>query len=175
MSSGWKIYWAIVAITISNYLVMVLWSLPKISLMAGGAVPFDMRPGGYSFEEAVAFVSALSPSGRDFYLNTQHLLDSFYPALLSITLAIGLITLVPRYWGWTMAVIAVMAGIFDYLENASVAQILSLAPDYITPSMVSTASNWTVAKSVSTTVASIVLLISLAVKLTAWLQKRKSG
>ena len=50
MSNGWKVYWAIVAVTITNYLLMILWSLPKISQMAGGRVPFDMRPGGYSFE-----------------------------------------------------------------------------------------------------------------------------
>ncbi len=66
MRNGWKIYWTVVILTITNYLVMVLWSLPKISLMANGKVPFDMRPGGYSFEEALAFLTTIDASGRDF-------------------------------------------------------------------------------------------------------------
>ena len=49
MSKGWKIYWVVVAAMVTNYLTMVLWSLPLVSEMAGGGVPFDMRPGGYSF------------------------------------------------------------------------------------------------------------------------------
>ena len=173
MSNGWKVYWAVVIITIINYLVMVLWSLPKISLMAGGEVPFDMRPGGYSFEEAVAFVTAIDSSGREFYLNIQHLLDSFYPVLLTITLAIGLVNLVPRYWRWLMATVAISAGVFDLLENASVAKILTITPGDLTPALVSTASNWTLAKSASTTTASLVLIVFLAVKFGLWLKNRK--
>ncbi|PCI40143.1 MAG: hypothetical protein COB46_07345 [Rhodospirillaceae bacterium] len=100
MSKGWKIYWVVVFVTVTNYLTMVLWSLPLVSDMAGGGVPFDMRPSGYSFEEAQVFLMAMSNKGRDFYLNTQHLLDFFYPTLFAITVAIALIHLVPRYWGW---------------------------------------------------------------------------
>ena len=50
MSKGWKIYWVLVATTVMNYLTMVLWSLPMVSKMAGGGVPFDMRLGGYTFD-----------------------------------------------------------------------------------------------------------------------------
>jgi hypothetical protein len=174
MSNGWKVYWIMVVVTITNYLVMVMWSLPKISQMAGGGVPFDMRPGGYSFEEAMAFISAIDASDRDFYLNTQHMLDSSYPALLSTTLAIGLLNLLPPYWRGAMATIAISAGIFDYLENVAVAKMLNIAPDLLTPDLVSTASNWTLAKSVSTTIASLVLVVSLAMKVVVWLKNRKS-
>ncbi len=175
LRNGWKIYWTVVIVTITNYLVMVLWSLPKISFMANGKVPFDMRPGGYSFEEALVFLTTIDASGRDFYLNTQQLLDSFYPVLLSITLAIGLVNLVPRYWGWIAATIAVLAGIFDYLENATVAKMLSIAPTHLTPDLVSSASNWTLAKSVSTTIASLILVLSLIIKSILWLKNRISG
>ena len=174
MSNGWKVYWAIVAVTITNYLLMILWSLPKISQMAGGRVPFDMRPGGYSFEEAMAFVTAIDASGREFYLNTQHVLDSIYPALLSVTLAVGMVNLLPRCWGWVMAALSVAAGVFDLFENAIVARILNLTPEYITPELISTASSWTLAKSVSTTIASVVLIAALAVKMVQRLQNRKS-
>ena len=72
---------------------MVLWSLPLISEMAGGGIPFDMRPGGYSFDDALVFLREITDAGRHFYLSTQHLLDMFYPTLLAITLAIPLDTI----------------------------------------------------------------------------------
>ena len=102
------------------------------------------------------------------------MLDSSYPALLSTTLAIGLLNLLPRYWRGAMATIAISAGIFDYLENAAVAKMLNIASDLLTPDLVSTASNWTLAKSVSTTIASLVLVVSLAMKVVVWLKNRKS-
>lgn len=174
MTHYWKLYWLIVAATITNYLVMIAWSLPNISMSAGGLVPFDMRPSGYSFEEAVTFLSAISDSGREFYLNTQHLLDSSYPALLAITLSVGLIKLLPRYWGWCLAAIAILAGCFDYLENAVVAEMLSISLERLTPELVTSGSNWTVAKSISTSVASLVLLIFLVMRSVVWMKNRKS-
>ncbi len=174
MTKGWKVYWVVVAATVTNYLIMVLWSLPQVTEMAGGDVPFDMRPSGYSFDEALAFLIAITDTGRDFYLNTQQLLDSFYPALFATTVAIALAHLLPRSWGWTLAVIAVLAGGFDYLENSAVAAMLRVAPDALTPAMVSTASTWTLAKSVSTTIASVALLIVICKQGFVWLKTRKS-
>ncbi len=174
MNKGWKIYWVVVAATVTNYLIMVLWSLPLVSEMVGGAVPFDMRPGGYSFGDARVFLTEITDTGRDFYLNTQHLLDLFYPTLFAITVAIPLIHLVPRYWGWILAVLAIAAGVFDHLENGAVAVMLRVEPDALTEAMVSTASNWTLAKSISTTIASVALLVVLCIKGIVWLKTRKT-
>jgi hypothetical protein len=58
-----RIFWLVVAATLGVYLVMVLWSIPRISAEAGGLPVFDLRPGGYTFEEARAFLAALSPEG----------------------------------------------------------------------------------------------------------------
>jgi len=173
MSKGWKIYWVLVAATVTNYLIMVMWSLPLVSEMAGGGVPFDMRPGGYSFEDARVFLTALTDAGRDFYLNTQQLLDLFYPTLLAITLAIPFVHLMPRYWGWTLAVLAIAAGVFDHLENIAVAVMLQAGPYALTETMVSTASNWSMAKSISTTIVLVALLVVLCIKGIAWLKIRK--
>ena len=175
MTKGWKVYWVVVAATVANYLIMILWSLPKVSEMAGGGVPFDMRPGGYSFDEALDFLITITDTGRDFYLNTQHFLDSFYPALFAATVAIALVHLLPRYWGWVLATIAIVAGAFDYLENSAVAAMLRVEPDALTQVMVSTASNWTLAKSVSTTIASLALLIVLCIKGFTWLKSWKTS
>ena len=173
MSKGWKIYWVVVAVTVTNYLTMVLWSLPLVSEMADGGVPFDMRPGGYSFEEAQMFLTATNNEGRDFYLNIQQLLDFFYPTLFAISVAIPLAHLVPRYWGWSLALLAIAAGVFDHLENSAVSIMLRAEPDLVTEAMVSSANNWTLAKSVSTSIVSIALLIVLCRKGITWLKSRK--
>ena len=175
MTKGWKVYWVVVAATVANYLIMILWSLPQVSEMAGGGVPFDMRPGGYSLDDALEFLIAITDTGRDFYLNTQQLLDSFYPTLFAATVAIALTHLLPRYWGWALATIAILAGGFDYLENSAVAAMLRVEPDALTQAMVSTASNWTLAKSVSTTIASLALLIVLCIKGFAWLKSQNTS
>ena len=51
---------------------------------------------------------------------------------------------------------------------------LRVQPDALTEAMVSTASNWTLAKSISTTIASVALLVVLCVKGIAWLKTRKA-
>jgi hypothetical protein len=170
MSKGLKIYWVVVAATVTNYLIMVLWSLPLVSEMAGGGVPFDMRPGGYSLDDARAFLTAITDEGRDFYLNTQQFLDWFYPTLMAITIAIPLAHLVPRYWGWALAALAIAAGVLDHLENSAVAVMLRVKPDALTEAMVTTASNWSLAKSISTTIALVALLLVLCIKGIAWLK-----
>jgi len=174
VSNGWKIYWVVVAATVTNYLIMVLWSLPLISEMAGGGAPFDMRPGGYSLDEAQVFLTAINAMGRDFYLNTQQLLDLSYPTLFAISVAIPLARLVPRYWGKTLATLAVSAAVFDHFENSAVAVMLRVEPDALTEVMVSTASNWTLAKSISTTIASAALLMVLCTKGIVWLRNRNA-
>ena len=173
MSKGWGFYWVLVAATVTNYLTMVLWSLPMVSEMAGGGVPFDLRVGGYTFDEAREFLTVITDAGRDFYLNTQQLLDLFYPTLFSITVAIPLAHLVPRYWGWTLAALAIAAGALDHLENSAVAVMLRVEPDALTQVMVSTASNWSLAKSISTTIALVALLSVLCLKGIARLKNRQ--
>jgi len=114
----------------------------------------------------------LSDAGRDFYLNTQQLLDLFYPTLFAITVAIALVHLMPRYWGWTLAALAIAAGVFDHLENSAVAVMLRVEADALTESMVLTANNWSLAKSISTTIVLVALLVVLCIKVITWLKTR---
>ena len=46
--------------------VMFLGTLAHLQALAGGAAPFDIRPLGYSYEEARAFLEALGEQGRAF-------------------------------------------------------------------------------------------------------------
>ena len=156
------IFWLMFAVMTGVYLVMVLWSIPQIVADAGGLLAFDMRPMGYSFDEAGAFLEALSDEGRLFYLNVQQMLDSAYPALFAVVMVMVMaFTHLFRRLPRVLAIAFALAGAgFDYLENAAVAVMLR-AGDSVTETMVATASRWTVLKSGAVTLALVALLIGL--------------
>jgi len=52
--------------------------------------------------------------------------------------------------------------------------MLRVEPDALTEAMVVSANNWTLAKSISTTIASVALLVVLCVKGIAWLKIRNA-
>jgi hypothetical protein len=144
---------------------MLTWTLPAITAEAGGAPPFDMRPFGYTAEEARAFLAALTESGRDLYLHVQHRLDMAYPALLASTLGLGILLLCPQQagkWKWALVLAAIPGSLFDYLENVLVARLLKSAPEFVDAELIAAASRATVLKSLFTTLAMIVLLVLFA-------------
>lgn len=138
------------------YLVIVVWSLPIIAAQAGGLVPFDLRPGGYSFDEAKVFLSALSDEGRAQYEGPQRWLDLAYPALLAGTLGWAAWGLTKAEAEWVRLVLILLIGVgmsFDYLENLHVARMLSAGPEGVSAALVEAASRATVNKALTTTVA----------------------
>jgi hypothetical protein len=165
--SPWRLaFWFLFAVTLAVYVTMLVWTLPAISAAAGGLAPFDMRPSGYSFDEAKAFLAALSPEGKARYLNVQHELDAAYPGLLAATLFFAIAALAPKRWGpwrWVLALTAIPGALFDYLENAAVTVMLTAGVDGLTPDMAATADRWTTFKSWTTSIAMTVLLVLLLV------------
>jgi hypothetical protein len=162
-------FWLLFAATLATYGAMLVWTLPAISAAAGGLAPFDMRPTGYSHDEARAFLMALSPEGKALYLDVQHKLDAAYPGLLAATLFFATAALAPKSWGlwrWVIALVAIPGAVFDYLENAAAAVMLLGGVDGLTEDTVAAASRWTTLKSWATTVAMTVLLVLLAAQ--AW-------
>ncbi|HUV33082.1 MAG TPA: hypothetical protein VMW31_05875 [Devosiaceae bacterium] len=157
-------FWLIFAAGMAVYPVIVAWSLPTISAAAGGLTPFDLRPSGYSYQEARAFLAALTPEGVDFYRTVQHRLDIVYPPLIAASLFLGIALLAPPAFGrlrWLLAAVALPIMVFDWLENIAVGGLLALGPAGITPEEVAAASRWTVLKSGFSTVAMLVLLALL--------------
>jgi hypothetical protein len=153
---------------------MIFWSLPKLSQFAGGDLAFDLRPAGYSFEEAKIFIGALGPDGIDFYIEVQQRLDSVYPALLAIVLVGGLLGLDFKGWGWIFSVFAIAGSVFDYMENAAVRVMLQIGPDGLTYEMAEQASGWTLLKSISATIAMGGLLILVLIALYRYFFMRTS-
>lgn len=155
-------FWISFAASTLVYLVMVGWSLPRISAAAGGLAPFDMRPMGYGLADARAFLSALSEEGRDFYLSVQHRLDLAYPPLLALTLCLGLWIMAPLRGSMLLLVLIAMpllAMIADLAENRLVAQMLGTPPQELSEDLVAMASTATVLKSVLTIIAMTLLLL----------------
>ncbi len=168
----------LVALTIVLYLVIVLWSLPLISREADGLRPFDLYPAGYDYGTAEAFLSALTPVGRDHYQTVQFYLDAVFPPLNAAVILVlayamrwrtGLPPLVLAGLLNLIVLAAVAACIFDWLENAAVQAMLALQPAAVSPVMVDQASLWTELKSLSV----ISAYLSLMVMAITWLIHRR--
>ncbi len=170
MKSFKIVFWAIFLATMGIYAAMLIWTLPTIQREAGGLVPFDMRPTGYTYEEAMAFILSLSEYGRKLYLGPQRWLDLFYPVGLALTLCLAIAALVPltKVWKFLFAIVAVPGMCFDYLENSAIRYLLLTTPDSINAAAVETASRYTILKSVFDTVAFVVLVTMLVL----WLIRR---
>lgn len=127
MSFG-RIHLSILAITAINFAMMLVYSTPRLLGAANGMLFFDLRIMGYSTEFATTYTNTISNEGRLFYLWQQSTLDTFFPALLALSLLLTLYRLAPRLPVLFLSPIA--GALFDYYENAAVARILlGASPD----------------------------------------------
>jgi len=163
-----SLLWISFGFAMSIYLVMLTYSLPYIEELSGGLAAFDMRPTGYSLDEALALLGALGDTGRDFYIQQQLLLDLFYPVLLAVFLWLSFIALSKHVTGmWSgMALIAKLCvpfvALLDYLENVGI--LMMLNSESLNSNLVFLTSSLTIGKSMITTaVFSLLLLVLLKV------------
>lgn len=174
------LYWGLFGVTMAVYATMLAWSLPAVSAAAGGLAPFDMRPSGYSLDEARAFLAALTSEGADFYRNVQQRLDIAFPALIALTLGFGIVGLLPRRlgaWRWLGLAVALPVAVFDYLENHAVARMIEAGAAGLTAELVAAASQWTVLKSMATSIVMTGLLVVIVARLAVrfWPVARRSA
>lgn len=152
------------------------YSIPLVLSFAPESVLFDMSPTGYSYAEAIELLQILGLEGRRAYLTVQLPIDLIYPLMFAISYSL-LITWVlkqflPMQSKWFLvAFIPVLAGMFDYLENAVVASMLHVFPD-VSETLVASASSFTIVKSGLTTLFFVVLLVAL-VYLAGWVLKKR--
>ena len=174
---GRVLLWLLAAATLAVYLIMVAWTLPMISAGAGGLAPFDLRPTGYTFDEAKAFLSALTPDASAFYRDVQHRLDLFFPGLLGVTVYFAIAGLLPARlgrWRFVLPLPVALAALFDWAENAAVSRMLAAGAEGITPELVAEASRWSVLKAGASTIAYTALLALLVFKGVVWLRRRRA-
>jgi hypothetical protein len=134
--------WLVVAVLIASgvlWAVLFFVTLPHLRALASAAAPFDVRPFGYDYAEAGAFLSAIGSQGRAYYVNPELVLDTFYPPLYATSRALTLWWLTmpgrlreeawPLSARWTLAAIPVVVAGFDGVENISIAHMIWTWPD----------------------------------------------
>jgi hypothetical protein len=129
--------------------VMFFGTLAHLQALAGGAAPFDIRPLGYSYEQARAFLEAIGEPGRAYYLRPQLVLDAIYPPFYAVSRALALWWLTmpgrlydgaaPQRWRWTLVAMPIAMAIFDSVENICIAKMLGSWPD-LSPGLVQVSS-----------------------------------
>lgn len=119
--------------------IMFFGPLAHLSRLAGGPKPFDIRPTGYSYDEARAFLDAIGEQGRAYYFNPELIIDTIYPPLYAISRGLALwwltrpgrIRPVPLPLTFRAALVGIplaMASI-DIIENGCIAVMLWTWPD----------------------------------------------
>ncbi|HQF30060.1 MAG TPA: hypothetical protein PLJ34_01325 [Hyphomicrobiales bacterium] len=129
------------AFTVLFWAVMYFGTLPYIRADAGGLEPLELRLGGYTADEARAFLVALGAEGRAFYRGVQLVVDAIFPliyastlSLIAFLLTIGRLTcrrIPARLCQWGPVVIAFAAMLLDYRENFLVIEMLDMAPEAV--------------------------------------------
>lgn len=160
-----RMFWIFLAAMSVPWLVMNLWTAPRIEQLAGGSRLLEMRLTGYSFEDARGFVAAIGDEGAKLYLDVQLWLDMAFPPLLGAVLFLGYQWLFPGLPGRVIGTISLGSILVDYLENAAVAAMLRAGADGMTPQMAATANFWTTTKWGLAFVGAVTLLIGIALRL----------
>lgn len=163
------------------YLVMINITLEYIETLTG-LLPFDMRPGGYSPEQAYALLNALGVDGSHYYLTRQIPVDLMYPALMALTLVSILKWLEAQNVARTLTKVGVWLSIgaaaADYLENAGILMMILNWPEQ-SIYLVHAASTASIAKAGLTTLAVLSVIIGLIVwaygKTLVWLKPAPSN
>lgn len=143
-----RLLWLSLALMLAGLALIFLWSAPRID--AGGLALFDLRTEGYTFAEARAFLTALTPDGRAVYLGPQRVADTMFPVGFAGTM------MLLCFWGakrfsrpvaWAALLLPLAYFAADMAENAAVAGLLRTDPANLMPAAVAHASNLTIWKS----------------------------
>lgn len=151
-------------LAIAVYSQMITTTLPRLEAVSG-LIPFDMRPLGYSVDEAMQLLDALGAPGRSYYLTHQLPLDMAYPALLAVTLVSMLCWLGMRVQRPVLLrfgiIISVLAAGLDYAENLGIIGMILHWPD-VPVGLIWLSSAASISKAMSTSVA-VLICVALAV------------
>jgi hypothetical protein len=175
----------VVALIVSFALwgVMVFWTLAYLRRIAGGLEPFDLRPFGYTPDEARALLFALSNIGRTYYADVQLQLDTAYPALYALSRGLLLFWLtapgrtatqpLPLPARLALLTLPLATAWFDYIENDGIAAMLAAGPQ-AGDELIERASFWTRAKSLAGLATESMCVALAAIAFVRWRHRRQS-
>ncbi len=153
-------------VTMAVYLLMLSVTIPRVQSYAPETALFDLSPAGYTHAQALSLLESLGRAGRDAYLFPQLALDFVYPGLFATCFSLMLIWLYskrirPNSKWLYLAVIPVLGGLFDYVENILIIRMITTFPD-VTKGLVSAASGFTLLKSAFSTASFLLLILGFA-------------
>jgi hypothetical protein len=138
------------------YVALIAVGQIMVTVEAAGLAPFDLRIGGYTEADAAIYLAALSEAGRAAYLGPVRVLDTIFPVLFALFLAL-LSRAVWARGGWVLAAsLPALYLLFDLWENARVAAMVAEGD----PSLAGVASALTQAKFAALGVFAVLLLWS---------------
>lgn len=149
------------------YVFMLTVTIPKVMFHTGGLKIFDMMPMGYDQQYALALLEKLGAEGRRVYLYNQIPVDLIYPFLFGITYCLLLAYLLNKLnrlkaEAFYLCILPLFAGLFDYLENFSIINMLVSYPQ-LSDKAIHTATFFTVFKSLFSTISFVVLIVVLVI------------
>jgi len=147
------------------YAFMLLVTIPKVMSYSGGMKLPDMMPTGYDTEYLNLLFTTLGEKGRDAYLFNQIPADMVYPFLFGISYCLLLAYILNKLGKldnnlFYLCVIPLLAGLFDYCENAGIIFMLSGYPKDIT-ALAGIKSLFSVLKGTLKTIYFIILIVFL--------------
>src|SRR5215470_4116149 len=163
--------------------VMAFGTLAYLRRTAGGLEPFDLRPFGYTPEEARALLYALSDIGRAYYADVQLQLDTAFPALYAISRGLLLFWVtapgrtaerpLPLPARLALLVLPLATAWFDYFENEGIAAMLAAGPQ-AGDDLIERTSLWTRAKSLAGLATELVCVSLAAIAYMRWRHRRRA-
>ena len=177
-STGKKVLFLFV-LTNLVYAIMLIITIPKTMKYSNGMKLLDMMPTGYDSEYINSLFEALGENGRQAYLYGQLPVDMIYPFLFGISYCLMIGYFLKRINKLSSAFfylcfLPVIAGIADYLENFGIITMLNNYPDLSQTSMNAT-NYFSIAKSMTTTVFFVALIITLLMLGIKTMKERKTS
>ena len=175
---GWKVT-GVFLLAFSVYLTMLFYSIPKVKDYAKGMEIPDLMPAGYTKEYITKLFTTLGEAGRSFYLHLQLPLDLVYPLLFGLSYCLILAYFLQKLGKlntrlFYLTYLPLLAGAFDYLENAGLIMLLKSFPE-ISAGLVKATSSFSVLKSSISMVYFIILIITLLLFFVSRVLKKKPG
>lgn len=152
---------ALVAATLAAYGVVVLGVGPALMAAGDGALPFDLRIGGYTRAEAAAYLDRIGAEGRAWYAARVVPADLVFAALCTVALAATARRFGPARGAAPAVILAALPGLCDIAETLSIGRMLAQGPGAPDPALVARASVLTQAKWTAVPVAALVIGLRL--------------
>lgn len=118
---SWKYFISFFLIANLIYGIMIFITMPKLQAGVNGLPVFDMRPMGYTYEEANELLGLMDIKTKEFYQNIQLPLDIIYPFFLALYSALFYIKISKIKFIKSIGIfISCLVCIFDYCENIGI-------------------------------------------------------